>query len=335
MKNLKRKMFCGATAALLSQGCRVDLTHATEEELKNTREVFAEGNEFFAPVLKEMARSAQNQQNVFGFDEKTGSTAFEEMLDEATRATDRVLKNERLFTFNNPEYRDSIAAFYRDVDLGEQLDLIAVNNAFTVIVSVESVHDWDVSKELCPSEDCRTLTWDILAHEGAHEKQYHQDGAKEAYKKGDDQTLLDMRDPAFLISLSGEDLGIFFDLQVAQPTEHLRLWLEAEIQEKNNSPYNFELSRDYVIAKLERLLTPEGWAEERIKADEFKFFNTHWQVPLEEQRRIIAESGWYEEFVEEEMREFVSEARHELGLEFVEGEPISPEDELRSSLYRR
>lgn len=324
----RNAIICTATAAILSSACRVDLEKVTPEELNDAKAVMQEGNEFFAPVIKELAHSAQDDQYLYGFGAEIGAEAFCNSLDSAIENANRVLENERLFKFNDPEYQDSALAFYRDIDRGKTLDLIAVNYAYNTIVPLENVHDWHFDNPDCGTDSCGNLTWGVLAHEGAHEDEYHDDGVTKLYGESRDDEVLAHYDVAFLISYVSSDLANFFDLRVAEPTRYLEVWLMGEVEEKEKNPENFERNRENTINKLNSLLTPEGWVEYAVDDDELTFFEERWGVPLEERQRIIAESGWYEIFVEERMTEFVSEAKRELGLEFVETEPRDIDQEV-------
>lgn len=312
MPNLRNRFICGATASLIAQGCGEKLEPLSKGEMATIREVIQDGNEFLYPVLEEMAEAA-DQEAVFGIDGEGGVEIFKDDLRRSRNQLSEIIGQEHIYKFFDPEY--NACAFYRDADVVGR-DLIAINTAFVEIFPLDRVWNY-TGGGIIP------LGYGALLHEGAHEWFHHSSEvddyvASNAYAQDDNDSevtdvLLDEnKDFSFELSISVGELEHFFQDYIID-TRLFYAWLEgAKINlERNPTEDNFRQYADY----LSRLSTPEGWAEALVSDDKLEFFGDFWGVPLEERRRIIAESGWYEEFVEKEIQEFVAEARKELGLE--------------------
>jgi hypothetical protein len=312
--NLRHRFICGATAALIAQGCGHDLAQATDEQIEYVRSTVNHGNEHFLPVLSELAE-ASSEDLVFGFNGEGGKEEFIRDLTLSSENASRVIESGRVYTFTDPEYIGS--AFYRN--MGSNHDLIAVNEANLVIMPLDDTIDGHCTESgTCP------FTWSDIIHEGSHEFVVHSSAVDEYVenrgpKSGYDNLLLNQeRDFSYLLSYSADEIQSFFSFNVLESVELERVWLEGVLFNKEIDPHGFELNRQFYSDKLSDLSTPEGWAKQTVDDYNLEFFSEFWGVPLEEKQRIIAESGWYEEYIEDEMKEFVSEARRELGLEYDE-----------------
>ncbi|MBT3230814.1 hypothetical protein HN358_03485 [Candidatus Uhrbacteria bacterium] len=311
---------CGATALLLAPGCGHDMEQASEEQIQNLIEVHDHGEQYIRPVLEEMAIAAGDgpgSELVFGPDGTPGAQNFIDGIEFSSNNIRRVLDNENVKIFNDPEYIAS--AFYRDVDVNQGLDLLGINEAFVKIVSVE---------EMLGQNSGRVVSYSLEIHEGAHEddETIHSEPVNEwsasqssySLDQSAEIVVVDERDFGYLVIFAAEDLEYFFESEVIRGMVHQESWLGGALANADMIEDNV----DHLLEYLERIQTPDGWAESRIDEDEFKFLSSWWSIPAQEQRRIIAESGWFEEFLEGDMKEFAIEAKRELGLEFIEKEQI-------------
>jgi len=315
---------CGTTALLLAQGCGKDLQQASDEQIQNLVDVHEHGEQYIRPVLEEMATAAGDgpgSELVFGPDGTPGAQNFIDGIEYSSNNIKRVLDNGNVKIINDPEYIAS--AFYRDVDVNQDLDLLGINEAYVKIVSVE---------EMLSQNSGRVVSYSLEIHEGAHEDEEtkHSDSVTQWTESQSSYSLdesaeivvVDERDFGYLVIFAAEDLEYFFESEVIRGMVVQESWLGGALANADM----IEDNADHILEYLERIQTPDGWAESRIDDDEFKFLSSWWSVPVETQRKIIAESGWYEEFLEGDMKDFAIEARRELGLEFVEAKPVNEQE---------
>ncbi len=313
---------CGVASAMIAPGCAME--QASEEQIQNLIEVHDHGEQYIRPVLEEMAIVAGDgpgSELVFGPDGTPGAQNFIDGIEYSSKNIKRVLDNGNVKIINDPEYIAS--AFYRDIDVNQGLDLLGINEAYVKIVSVE---------EMLSQNSERVVSYSLELHEGAHEDEetQHSESVLEWSESQSpcslDETaelvVVDKRDFAYLIIFAAEDLEYFFESEVIRGMVVQESWLGGALANVDTIGNN----ADHILEYLERIQTPEGWAESRIDDDEFKFLSSWWSIPAQEQRRIVAESGWYEEFLEGDMKEFAIEARRELGLEFVEAKPVNEQE---------
>lgn len=298
---VRNTLVCGAVASLISQGCAHDLTKAEGEKLAFAKELVKQGDAFIYPVLEEMAMVA-NEDLVFGVDGVGGVHAFSEDLHDASKnLRDIVLEEEQVYLFNDPNY--SAAAFYRSTGK----DLIAFNEAH-----VSLVVEYDGKNK---------ATYGIELHEAAHKEGGHSTAtdafvAQESFyfMPQDDvlqKLIVEERDFSYLLSTTAEELEFFLSGAVKEFVMRQYSMLDVMLC---NVEATGETGRASFEEELAQMETAEGWAPLVINESttSLSFFRDYWGIPYEELQRIVAESGWYEEFVEEDVKEYVAEARRQL-----------------------
>lgn len=310
--SLKSRLVCGTVVSLINQGCGENLELPTDSEQEILQETVQKGDEFFYPVLVEMAKVA-DQKMIFGMNGESGQERFLSGLDKTKQNLSEMVQEKRVFTFSDLEYSGS--AFYRNRGVLGQ-DLIGINTAFLIFFPADQPFQARVDGRV-------PLNYSDLMHESSHNWCGHSPDV-EAYVLTEDyasgigdkdyveKLLIENEDYAYQLSASFDGLESFFRYHVISFDKYYS-WLEGT---KNNIETGSTVSNnDYYNDYFDQLSTPEGWADLTIQEDSLDFLSDFWGVPLAEQKRIIAESGWYEVYVEEGMKEFVVEARAELGLE--------------------
>ncbi|HBK33579.1 TPA: hypothetical protein DEP34_05050 [Candidatus Uhrbacteria bacterium] len=299
---LRNTVICGAVASLLNQGCAHDLTKAQGEKLAFAKELVQQGGEYIDPVLEEMAMVA-NEDLVFGVDGKGGVHAFCEDLHDASKNLEYiVLEEEQVYLFNDPNY--SFAAFYRK----SGRDLIAFNEACVSLVDENA--------------DKRKATYGIELHEAAHKEDEAHSAAVDAFVAQENfynmsendilqKLIVEERDFPYLLSTVSEELEFFLSGSVKEFVTRQYSTLDLMLQ---NVETQGEIGHSSFEEELVKMGTAEGWATLVVNENSthLSFFLNYWGIPYEELQRIIAESGWYEEFVEEDVKEYVAEARRQL-----------------------
>jgi len=252
-----------------------------------------------------------NEDLVFGVDGVGGVHAFSEDLHDASKnLRDIVLEEEQVYLFNDPNY--SAAAFYRSTGK----DLIAFNEAH-----VSLVVEYDGKNK---------ATYGIELHEAAHKEGGHSTAtdafvAQESFyfMPQDDvlqKLIVEERDFSYLLSTTAEELEFFLSGAVKEFVMRQYSMLDVMLCNVEATGETGQVSFEENLVKME---TAEGWATFVIgeHSTALSFFHDYWSIPYEELQRVIAESGWYEEFVEEDVKEYVVEARRQLREQYeVRGE---------------
>jgi|GEM_PF-3254380 hypothetical protein len=315
--NLRRRLICGATAALLAEGCTPDLTHVTDEQMYDIRSRVEFGNEYIAPVLLEMAHSG-NGECIFGVDGESGADAFERGLELTIKNSNNLLESEEFYTFYDINY--GAGAYYN-----YRLNLFAINTAYLYIPDSDDIQD---RQEM---EYGIAIEYPLFIHEFSHEYSHHtystnQYTESDAYGLGDSSSIyqeliVNDKDFAYLLEYSSDELDKFLRYSVLNFIDGEKAWLETLIESKNDHPEVYECYQQEAIERISTYQTPEGWSSLMVekKIGLPSFITAYWNVSIDEQIRIYAESGWYEEFIEEGVEEITSEIKREFGSEFVEG----------------
>lgn len=321
--SLRKRLICGTVASFIAQGCNEDLTPLATDEFKIVQGVEQVGNEFLYPVLERMAEAADDHA-LFGMDGTEGSESFLDDLRRSKQQLSVIVEAGQIYKFNDSEYQAK--AFYRDRDI-VGADLIGVNTAFATFFPLDQHYD-------CQISGVTPLGYGDLLHEASHERFKHSNEvdtyvASDDYQSGDseeevaEKLVVEQEDFSFEISFGLEDLEGLFRNHVVHTSE---LYSRFDAAKASFEGDPSETNRQNYIELLDVLSTPEGWASLIVDENELTFFGDFWGVPLEERQRIVAESGWYEEFIEDEIKEVISEARRELAQEGVrEKEPLSEE----------
>ncbi|MBU4315470.1 hypothetical protein KJ673_03650 [Patescibacteria group bacterium] len=323
---------CGTTAILLAQGCAENLRMATDDEIDIVHEIALDGRESILPVIKGLARVA-NPDLIYGYDGVGSYPEFSIAIDGSADRLEEMIDGGQIKMFNDPDYHAS--AFFLDHDAGgdalNERDYIAFNLSYLDIVPPLEIYENDGITT--------RANYGTSLHEASHEVTKHSDivNEYETYMVEERPTLTEQadalvvqeRDFAFLLSLMTDQLETFRennyinDIQI----EYARQWLNgarqtlAIYQNGNYSQSDIDKFKQDCNEYLEGISTSEGFAEKVVGSEGIPFVGEYWDIPLEEQVRVIGKSSWYDEFVGKEMQEIVSEARRELGLEFVEAEP--------------
>ncbi len=305
--DFRSTLVCGAIASLIGQGCRPDLTQAQGEKLAYAKELVRQGDEFIYPVLEEMAMVA-NEDLVFGVNGRGGVGTFSEGLSAASKNLKKViLEEEQVYLFNDPHY--SSDSFYRS----RGKDLIAINEARLSLL---------VDK----NDGKRKVTYGIELHESSHKEEETHSATTNAFVAQENfstmpvddilqKLIVEERDFPYLLSTTAEALEYFLSSDVKKFVERQYATLEEEVENANAMG---ESGRENFEEELVKMETAEGWASLVIDEFTFPFFYNYWGIPTEELQRVIAESGWYEEFVEKDVKEYTAEARKELGMPYEE-----------------
>ena len=328
----KSAFICGTTAALLASGCAQDLRAPTDDELFNLREIAQDGRESLLPVIKDLAQAA-NPDLIYGYDGEGSYAEFSIAIDGSADRLDELIEGGQINVFNDPDY--PAFAFFLDHDAGgdsfNKRDFIAYNLAHLNIVSPYENYQ--------SSAGFGRVYYGISLHEASHEVTKHSDTVNEYetymieerpdLEEQADALVAQEKDFAFLLSLMAEPLETFretfyiSDMEI----EYAQQWLNgakqtlALYENGNYSQRDIDEFRRQCAEHLEEYSSSEGFARRVIGSHSISFVGDYWDIPLERQVRIISNSNWYDKFVGEEMQEIVSEARWELGLEFIEAEP--------------
>lgn len=316
-KKFTSAFVCGMTAATLAQGCRQDLRPISSENLAFVRGNQIKGENLFFPVLEELVEAAPDESTVFGFNGHGGVSTFFESLQETKETGWEILADGRLYEFNDPEYDH--AAFFRNHPLADGKDLIAFNRAFLYFAAIDEPYDDDSGKQVADVG--------VFLHEAAHNDTIHSEKTneftdsegfysgpvEESYK----QILTKERDFAYLLSFSFGDLESFFQHRVLFAPELLQAYLDGY---RNYGAQLEKTQKENIEKTLADFSTPEGWASWAIDEDRQDIFRDYFEVPIDERRRIVFGSGWYEEFLEGELGEIINEAKREFDLEGRETE---------------
>lgn len=328
-----RSLFvCGVTSALLGQACIPGKRPATEKEMAYQRATVQDGQENLLPVLEEFAEIA-NEENLYGFNGHGGKATFFESLHKSAAKLDEMTESGNIFVTDTPNYHAS--ATYTDHDgrqdvVFDSLDSITYNLSFTVFMNPDEVWDDPLGRQ--------RAGYGLSLHEASHEWTKHSDTVEDyqdtviAERPTLDEenafVLEQERDFAYLIGNIMAEIEYFREFNFINERETGYIWerLHATIQsvdqlEADGRYEEAEAKRQEWVAFQDIISTPEGYTNYiSTGLSILRIIESYWGISEEEQIRIISESGWYEDFVEERMIELKNEAQRELGLEYQERE---------------
>ncbi|MFH1253267.1 MAG: hypothetical protein V1664_02970 [Candidatus Uhrbacteria bacterium] len=336
---LKRLLFCGAAAVTVGQGCGPDLKPLSAEKWVTMREIVRDGGNLIKPVIQEMAMAADEDQ-LYGFKGREGRGNFLAGLEQSDEKLQEIVANGRVFSFYDPNY--DVVAYFDNHPLADGKDAIAINEAFLVITPLDQ--PWDSS-----GDNLERVSYGKMLHEAAHNNGLHSKKVMDFSNQGEDEPglidssleeanqvmLEENRDPYYLTSDFCEAVEGLFDEGVFGAVKTLEFQLEDERQEVEKNSSN-EFYNDSVQSNVENIISafssPENWSSWFVEDNNnYGFLKDYLHIPLEERRRIVAESGWYEEFLEEDLQEIIAEARTEFGLSDKEKEIRLP-TEIKETL---
>lgn len=350
---LKRVFVCGTVASLIGSGCQEDLEPLSEKNLKTVQEIVDDGHESFFPVLEEIAETVE-ENNTFGFNSRGGYGTFRESFLKTKNRLDQILLNREIYSFKNKN--NTAGAFYFDYDQSieregflDKSDYIAVNLSRQSFAAVD--------EGLFLADGSWRISYGLLMHEASHEWSKHSETADDFISRDDaaeatrdemcQKLLVEERDFSYLISLSLDQLNEFRDRYYLNGMEYLELeeqfkvakkQLEIYSSDENYNEYEKEFKEKWA-EKLFLISTPEGWSEMVLaygSGEEISYVRDYWGLSLEDQRKIISESGWYEDYLEDDITAFVNEVRIELGLQYDEARSeIMPEASFKNKLSQQ
>jgi len=329
-RRIVKTLTCGVTALTINQGCVPGLMPVSEEELSIVNEIVVDGDNLIYPTMIEMTEAAAeaDESNIFGFNGRGGLETFKESLEESDLKLREMVAAGRIFKVNDLDL--DYFAFFGNNPLADGQDILIINQAYIRIAPLDEPYvDDDDEKKL-------QLSYGILLHEAAHNNGLEhsketklladQDLVEEKLFNG---VLEKNRDFPYLVGFIGEDVQNKFNSIVFDAVNFLEVCLDGE-RPRAGVYYDEEMAKSNVENFLSDYSTPEGLAARMIDEDDAGVLSVFLKIPLEKRREIIAETGWYEEFVEDDLKEIIESARKEFGLDVKEFSPPTEIQELQN-----
>ena len=320
---------CGMAATCIAQGCA---THdPSAEQLEAFRQTVQDGREKILPVVEEFSKIA-DEDKLFGFDGQQGSAAFSDCLNKSADRLDEIADAGNIKVVYDPEHVG--AAFYTDHDgkrdsAFNSLDSITYNEYYVEIT--------DPEKEFVDPDGRSRATYGLSLHETSHDWSKHSKALEDYQKRvaAERPTIEDRidfeiiveQDPSSFIGIMTESVETHRERGFIN--EYEMSLIEQRVESGINNVLNWQEDgqesraqeeTESLVEFIEIVGTPEGYANYIHGPYDLTAIEYYWEISDEEQIRIISETGWFEDYREERIKELESETRHELGLEFREGE---------------